>query len=382
MANQLDAVIPRILAQGLKTLRENAIMASLVNNDYSSEARRKGSTVDIPVPAKMGIAKNVEPSANYTQPDNTEFTYKSIELNKWKFQDFYMTDKDIAEIMNGATNLRVQEAARSLANAVDTDLLNLYKGVYNIAGTAGQTPFQREPNSGTIYNYHGLGASSEARKELNKNNCPRDLRRIVLDVESEANATALPQFTSASDSGSVQTIREAEIGRKLGFDWYLDQNVPTHTKVVATGTALTFNGDQDEGAEIITVAGCTVAPVEGDVFSLPGHKTTYTVKTGATTTSWGISPALEADVDDTTTITPIASHTVNLAFHRDAFAIAVRPLLDVEAGGNRIETFTDDVSGLTLRLEISRRNKETIWTFDILYGVALVRPECAVRILG
>jgi hypothetical protein len=382
MSNQLDAVIPRILAQGLKTLRENSIMAMLVNRDFDSEARKKGSSVDIPVPAKMGVAKNVTPSASYDQPVDTELTFVPITLNQWKYQDFYMTDKDLAEVMNGTLNLRVQEAARSLANAVDTSLLDLYTGIYNVAGTAGETPFQREPVSTEPSNYHGLYAASEARKLLNRSNTPVNQRRIVLDVEAEANATVLAQFTSASDSGSAETIREANIGRKLGFDWNLDQNIPTHTTGATTTDGISTGDDYETGDIIITVDDATAAPNVGDVFTIDGHKTSYVIKAGSTQTTWNIEPPLEADVAEGTDITVIASHTVNLAFHRDAFAVAVRPLLDVDPGGNRIESFVDDVSGLTLRLEIARRNKETIWTFDILYGVALVRPECAVRILG
>jgi hypothetical protein len=43
---------------------------------------------------------------------------------------------------------------------------------------------------------------------------------------------------------------------------------------------------------------------------------------------------------------------------------------------------TDPESGLSMRLEISRQYKQTVWEFDILWGVALVRPEWAVRLIG
>ena len=83
------------------------------------------------------------------------------------------------------------------------------------------------------------------------------------------------------------------------------------------------------------------------------------------------------------TVTP--SHVVHLAFHRDAFALAMRPL---SAGtqdlslGNQILSMTDAETGISLRLEISRQYKQTVWEFDVLWGVKLVRPELAVRIAG
>jgi len=79
------------------------------------------------------------------------------------------------------------------------------------------------------------------------------------------------------------------------------------------------------------------------------------------------------------------THVVNLAFHKDAFAYATRPLaassMDM-ALGSRIVTIQDPVTGVVLRLEVSRQHKQVVWEFDILWGAKLVRPELAVRIAG
>jgi hypothetical protein len=76
---------------------------------------------------------------------------------------------------------------------------------------------------------------------------------------------------------------------------------------------------------------------------------------------------------------------VNLVFHRDAFAFANRPLvattLDVQLG-NQIIAMTDPQTGVTLRLEVSRQYKQTVWELDILWGAELIRPALAARILG
>jgi hypothetical protein len=37
---------------------------------------------------------------------------------------------------------------------------------------------------------------------------------------------------------------------------------------------------------------------------------------------------------------------------------------------------------LALRLEISRQHKQTRYSFDVLYGGALVRPQLVTRIAG
>jgi hypothetical protein len=94
-------------------------------------------------------------------------------------------------------------------------------------------------------------------------------------------------------------------------------------------------------------------------------------------------PGLKTALAGDEVITIKASHTVNLAFHRDAFAFVSRPLADNADGlGNIIQSAIDPVSGLALRLEVSREHKRTKFSYDILYGLACVRRDLACRIAG
>ena len=147
-------------------------------------------------------------------------------------------------------------------------------------------------------------------------------------------------------------------------------------------------------------------PFDGAFSSLSGKPTTlagYGITDGATansptftgtpvapTASSGaqtvtVSPAIKAIVADNASVTKKASHTVNLAFHRDAFALAMRPLTSETAGdayGNNIVSMTDPVTGLSMRLEVYRQYKQVVYELDALWGVKLIRPEYAVRIAG
>ena len=52
--NTLTNIMPVILARALMTLRQRCFMPRLVNSDYSVDAAKKGTTIDVPVPVAVG----------------------------------------------------------------------------------------------------------------------------------------------------------------------------------------------------------------------------------------------------------------------------------------------------------------------------------------
>ena len=372
--NTITNIIPQLLAQGLVTLRENAIMPRLVNASYSAQAAEQGASIDIPVPAAIS-ATDVTPS--YADPNDTGITPDKVTLNldQWKEAPFFMSDKEQMEVMAGTIPMQAAEAVKALANDVDSYLLDLYKGVYTAVGTAGTTPFATE-----------VTAATAARKFLNNYLAPMTDRRFVFNPDVEANALGLRAFQDVSWTGDARGINEGQIVRKLGFDWHLDQNVKDH--VAGTAASIQVHTEAAAGATTVKLKGITGPLNAGDIITFAGHDQQYVV--GATTDTLDsdgkdvtIAPALRVTVAADVNVTLVASHAANLAFHRDAIAFANRPLVDSAEGlGNQIMSAQDPISGLTLRLEVSRQYKRTRWSFDILYGAKLVRPELAVRVLG
>jgi len=286
-----------------------------------------------------------------------------------------MSDKEQMEVMAGTIPMQAAEAVKALANDVDSYLLDLYKGVYTAVGTAGTTPFATE-----------VTAATAARKFLNNYLAPMTDRRFVFNPDVEANALGLRAFQDVSWTGDARGINEGQIVRKLGFDWHLDQNVKDH--VAGTAASIQVHTEAAAGATTVKLKGITGPLNAGDIITFAGHDQQYVV--GATTDTLDsdgkdvtIAPALRVTVAADVNVTLVASHAANLAFHRDAIAFANRPLVDSAEGlGNQIMSAQDPISGLTLRLEVSRQYKRTRWSFDILYGAKLVRPELAVRVLG
>ena len=406
MANSLSNIMPKILARGLMALRSRAILPRLVNGSYKSDAASKGSTIDVPIPTAVAAQSVVPGVVPITAVDTTPGLVQ-VALDQWKQNaPIHLTDDELVQIDKNKDFLPMQlgEAIEGLASGVNQYIMGKYKdtdlGVYGYCGTAATTPFAST-----------VAAATAARKVLNQQKCPKQNRRGVLDYDAEANALALSPFSDAEKVMSAVVKMEGEIGRKFGIDWTADDDIPTHTAgtLVDGGAARTMAIDLgagyaigldtvalDEGAATTAVG--TI--VLGDIISFANHSQTYTViaNTGCTEYSAGVYtcatnvidalkfyPALKAALVDNEVMTVKATHVVNLAFHRDAFAFATRPLVSNTVDlslGSSILSMSDPQTGLVLRLEVSRQHKQVCWEFDILYGAKLVRPELAVRIAG
>ena len=379
MANTLTQVIPQIMAQGLLALREQSIMARLVNRDYESDAKEKGDTVDVPIPSAI-TARNVAAGPVPVTIPNVSPTKVQIQLNQWKEAPFYLTDKDMEEAMDGVIPMQASEAIKALANAMDSHILAQYTGIYSAAGTAGTTPFA---TNNAVFR--------TARKLMHKTLAPARDRRCVLDPDAEENAIGLSEFLKADERGDQGGIIEGNIGRKLGADWFMDQNMPTH----AVGTLSPTTSVLTVAAYAIGVttlsldrATLTGTLVTGDIFTLAGDTQQYVITATATAATNAIAvaidPPLKVAVASNVAATFVAAHVVNLVFHRDAFAFVSRPLAmsQIQGIGSLFSAATDPLSGLSLRLEVSRQHKQTAWSYDVLYGAKLVRAELAARLMG
>ncbi len=399
MANTLTPIIDKLIARGLAVLRENAIMPRLVNSTYSNIARDRGDTITVPIAADI-TAATVSPSNTLAAAGDTTLTSKTISLNQWKHAGFFLTDQQITQIdIDNMNMLQGDEAVRSLANNVDSYILGLYKGIYSQAGTAGTTPFASNVNDWTtgartkLNNFKApmddravvLDADAEGNAINNRalqDKAPMDDRAVVLDADAEGNAINNRALQDASWRGSNEGIVFGDIGYALGASWHLDQNVPTFTNSNGTPTSWLVNsGSSAVGDTTIAVDGGSNNPVEGDIFTVAGSTQQFVVASFSSPTIT-FEPALTAAFTDNAALTFAASHVANVAFQRNAFGFAMAPLMDARLNSPNMQQVTDEKTGLTMRLEVSRQEKQWKFDYDILYGATLLRPAVACRILG
>lgn len=384
--NLFTNVIPQIWAMGVEgVLQRQVVMPRLVYSDFGPEVAQQGDTINIPIIDDATVA-TVSPAATYPTAVTVQPQKEQLVLDWWRECSFVLEDKDMEEIVRGTLPARAQAALYALGRAVDNKLLALYKDIGTSGGVAGTTPFASTAT-----------ALLDARIGLNALNCPIDGRNVVLGHLAEGNAVGLSQFFKADERGDQGGIIEGQIGRKYGANWYMNQGVVTHTMTTAIPATMVVETAIVTGASTIDIrvtAGTAYALAAGDLFHLANDAAyeNYAVLTAADLTAGEtnaaaipIHPHARRSYATTIVVTGVATHVPNLYFHPRAFAWASRPLtrsLFSDELGSVYMTGVDPISGVVVRLEVSRQWKQTRWTWDILGGALTVRNELAARLLG
>lgn len=383
MSNTITNVTPQLLAQGLLALRENAILPRLVNQSYSAMAERRGNVINIPISDAIA-ARSVTPSITMNSNVDVSPSTVAVTLDYWYEAPFNLSDTDQLSTHEAFIPMNVSEAIKSLINTIDDSIWSKHTGIFNTGGTAGTTPFSTN-----------LAAAGSARVGLNKSNCPIMDRRAVLDPLAEGNLLTVADVLNFDKRGDQGGIVMGQIGRKLGVDWYMDQNLGLFTAGSSWVTGWSVAGTGTIGASTLTIVNSSVTVLAsikvGDIFALGGNeyvittaKTTASVTDGTAVVFYPPLKTVIASGDAITVGTYGTQYTVNLMFHRDAFAFASRPLASSRVPGvsNQISSVVDPISGVALRVELSRQYKQDTYSYDALWGTGLVRKEYAAKILG
>jgi hypothetical protein len=208
MANTI--LTPDIIArEALMVLRNNAVMANLVHRDYSNDfVAAVGDTITVRKPAKF--VANEYDGSKITVQDATE-TGVEVKMDKHLDVSFAVTSKQMTMDIAEFSQQLLVPAMQAFADKVDK---------YLIALEAEAT--SRHP--------HADGAIAPAdmiaaRKFLTQNAAPLADRRFVVGATAEADLLGSELFVSAEKTGDTAGLREASIGRKFGFDCYVDQNI-------------------------------------------------------------------------------------------------------------------------------------------------------------
>jgi hypothetical protein len=248
---------------------------------------------------------------------------------------------------------------------------------------------------------------TDANRRLDEMGSPRDKRRNFI-LGPGLNGALLNGFSGMFvGSGLSKQYQDGLMHNAFGIDPSMDQNIDTHTNgtQVVTGTAVTAG----QSGATITVTGLGGTITRGTVVTFAGvfavnpqsrqstgvlAQFVVTADMAAGATSMPISPAMVAsgafqNVSNTTTagnflIVGAAStaYQCNVAFHSDAFTLAMAPLWAPQGGKGVIDVAQESMDGMSLKVTkfYDGINDKEITRIDTLFGWAATYPELAVKV--
>jgi hypothetical protein len=370
MANVV--LTPSIIArESLMVLENNMVLANLVYHDYSNDFVNVGDTITIRKPSTFTVD---EFDGEIKIQDAAE-TGVPVKMDKLLDISFKVTNKDMTLSIVDFSQQFLAPAMRAFAQDIDSRLASLYVDVPFQSGAAGVTPST-------------VGQITDVRRVMNNNKVPLIGRNMVLNTDADASLLKLDAFNRVDASGTNAALVEAQLGRKFGFDIYMDQNIKTHNIGTVTYTpALTVSAATEAGVNSAVFAGTTLTGIvkKGTTFTVAGDTQTYVVAADSTAAANAVTvpfyPASAAAWAASAVVTVTANHAANLAFHRNAFAMVSRQLSQPMGVANSSYV---NYNGLGLRVTYGYdiTTKADIVSIDMLCGFKTVQPELAARVLG
>lgn len=378
-------ILSTLAAMGLATLRERLALVLIANREYERmiTGATRFATVNVSVPAPVAT-RTVSPDV--VPPSVTAVTPTSIPvtLDTWKEAPFAMDDKGLVQVDNGIIPMQAKEAVKALANGIEDFLwTKLAASIAQYAGVAGTTPFGA-----------GLDDFLAADKLLNDSLADPEDRFMVINTAAKASAMGLRAIQDASfRGGQSNSLISGEIGNILGARWIMSQRVPNHVAGTLAGVGTTVTGVNAIGTTTIALSGgASGSLLQGDVIDFAqianGVVVTYNVvsSVGGTTPSSVViaAPGLVAATAGGEVVSKRASFAQNILIQKNCLAFAMAPLIDtIEVPGATMQQVAiDEISGLSLRLEVSRQHRQVQWSFDALYGATVIRPGLASWVAG
>lgn len=376
MANALGIYNPIFYAQEALIQLEAALgMAGRVHRGIEKErgTAGKGDVINIRRPTSFTV-NDAPATATDLAPDTVALT-----LNQWREVKFQLTDKELTISEDRIISDHIRPAAVALADDIDTKLAALYKDIPWFEAVAAPM---------------AVSDFTNAHQTMFDNKVPQNDGGIsmMLDGQMQNEALQLSAFTQQQGAGDqgVQSQMRGTLGTKFGMEVFANQNVQSHTRGTASVTAVLTNGTPALGANELDLdaSSLTGTVVPGDTFVIAGNTQRYAITNTVTASSNAMAavqfvPGLAAAPGDGAAITlTLVTGTNGIAFHKNAFALAMAPLSEMgNELGAKIATVNDPITNLAIRSRLFYigDSSKVVVALDVLFGVKTLDPNLAVN---
>lgn len=212
--------------------KKNLVAANLIKR--MNFKGKKGDTVNIPVPTRGSASAK----AASTQVTLIAATESNIPVLINKHYEYSRLIEDIVEVQALASmrQFYTDDAGYALSKQVDTDIIQLGRGVNGGDGTAGYTGAYSGADGTTAYT-GTAGALTDAAirrsiQRLDDADVPMEGRFLIVPPSSRNTLMGLARYTEQAfvgETGSGNTIRNGQIGDLYGVPVFVSSNADTAT---------------------------------------------------------------------------------------------------------------------------------------------------------
>lgn len=374
---------------------------------------KKGDTISIRRPADFTIRSGATMSAQDVIEGKT-----TLVVDQQIGIDFQFTSTDLTLKVEDMAERIIKPAMSRIANELASDvLIQMYRGTYNLVGTQGTR-------------VDSFSDFSKAPERMDEMAIPSDNRHAIL-CPSDFWGLVGSQTALYAPSLVGSAYRSGDLGDLGGLATMMSQVTPAHTVGPLGGTPLVNGATQNVSydtaknawTQSLITDGWTAAAASrvkaGDVFTIYAAGTSgaklkmvnpktkvataidqqfVVISDGSSDASGNLTltispPIITSGPYQTVNVAPAdnaglvfdgtasTTYRQNLAFHKNAMALAVVPMEMPPAayGGTR-----QSYKNLSVRLipTYDATNDISKWRLDLLYGRKLIDPRLTVRFAG
>lgn len=362
--------------------RELVGLIPSVTINGGAERAARGDTVRSAFTRAQTVNTTYAPAM--TIPEGTDQTVdnKTMTLNKYASIQIPWTGEEQKHLANGVGfetvyGDQIAQAFRTIGNKIELDLwAEIRVNGSRAFGTAGTTPFAA--------NFNEL---PQLRKILSDNGMPFDGQvSAVFDTTAGANLRSLAQLQKANESGGTDLLRQGTLLDLQGFMVKESGQIGLVTK--GTGAAYTTSAAGFAvGSTSIAIITGTGTVLAGDVVTFAGDTNKYVVATGVAAPGTIVlaAPGLRVAIPAAATALTVGnSFTANVALHRNAVELAIRPPAEPQGGDAADDKMivVDPHSGLAFEIASYKGYMKRMIEVRCLYDMKAWKPEAITLLLG
>ena len=401
MANTF--ITPDIVArESLMVLENNLLSSSVMSSSVASEftGAKVGDTVKVRRPAFFAVDDYNMNHGTNTIMQTAKETSTNVVIEKLFDVSFEVTNTEMTLKVDQFRDRLLVPAMAALSQKIDTYAFGKVNGL-------GGTVFHNGPADVTPLDT--LAHVAEVAEKMNIQQVPMTGRKWVVSPQQQTQLYKIAEFVRSDiRGGGASPVLEAQLGRFMGLDVVMSQNLPKQSDVATADGVCALTAVASVGDSTIAVGSGTGSQVikKGTTLSIAyldgitrDHKATAdaTMANGAcdvniTPPIYGhdevVAHATQQYATSATAAVTIQAHTsdqswtTSAAFVPDAFQMVFVPQADPMGPGTSSATVSYNGMSLRVLQTYDHKLKKDMVSIDCLVGAACVDGRLGVTTTG